>query len=107
LPLKRHRNRVTDGWSIRVASGKKKKKDSNTYYLQGPREEPAAGEASADGRIPFMTTAAMKEKLRELNFTDEQIANLTPQEAHEILGKPKDAARRDAGAGEAEELEPM
>jgi putative DNA primase/helicase len=39
--IKRHRDRVVDGWSIRVAGGKERK-DSNTYYLEGPtRQAPA------------------------------------------------------------------
>ena len=39
--LKRHRDRVIDGWSIRVAGGKERK-DANTYYLDGPtRQAPA------------------------------------------------------------------
>jgi len=33
--LRRHRDRIIDGWSIRVASGKDRK-DTNTYYLDGP-----------------------------------------------------------------------
>jgi putative DNA primase/helicase len=38
--------------------------------------------------IPFMITHAMKDDLRGLGFSDDQIANLTPQEAHEILNGP-------------------
>jgi hypothetical protein len=36
--------------------------------------------------IPFMITAAMKERLRGQGYSDEQIAHMSPQEAHEILG---------------------
>jgi hypothetical protein len=38
------------------------------------------------GGIPFMITAAMKEALRARGYSDDDIANMTPTQAHEILG---------------------
>ena len=43
--------------------------------------------------IPFMVTAAMKEKLRELGFSDDGIANLKPEEANYILERGVTAAK--------------
>ena len=43
--------------------------------------------------IPFMITAAMKQKLRERGFTDDQIRNLTAQEANDILRRQWTAAQ--------------
>jgi hypothetical protein len=43
-----------------------------------------SGEEAAAG-IPFMITAAMKQKLRERGLTDEQIKNLKPEEARDFL----------------------
>jgi hypothetical protein len=40
--------------------------------------------------IPFMITRTMKDRLRGRGFSDDQIANLTPQKAHEILNRPTD-----------------
>src|SRR5262249_35457134 len=38
--------------------------------------------------IPFMVTRAMKAALHARLLTDEQIAELTPKEAHEVLSTP-------------------
>src|SRR5262245_10775691 len=78
--LKRHRDRVLDGWSVRVTSGKRKAKDPNSYYLEGPAEP-----TPPDSGIPFMITAAMKERLRACGYSDDDIRNMSPQQAHEIL----------------------
>jgi len=56
------------------------------------RPEPAAPEASSDaGGFAFMITNAMKQQLRSRGFSDAQIANLTPQQAHDILDDQKRA----------------
>jgi hypothetical protein len=47
------------------------------------------------GGIPFMVTAAQKRLLRAYGYSDEEIANLAPQQAHEILAQEP----RPAGAG--------
>lgn len=48
--------------------------------------------------VPFMVTRAMVEKLRKLGLTAEQIARLTPQEAHDIIAQAEQAsAGQDAG----------
>jgi len=51
-----------------------------------PEARPQAETAlpAAEG-IPFMVTRAMKERLRGLGYTDEQIADMRPAEAHDIL----------------------
>jgi RecA-family ATPase len=41
--------------------------------------------ASAQAGIPFMITAAMKQRLRERGFSDTDIHNMTPKEANDIL----------------------
>jgi hypothetical protein len=46
---------------------------------------PEAAPPVTPAGIPFMITHAMKEDLRDLGFTDDQIANLTPAEAHAIM----------------------
>src|SRR6516225_8065709 len=38
--------------------------------------------------IPFLITQKMKTALRARGLTDEEIAQLTPKQAHEILAKP-------------------
>jgi hypothetical protein len=42
--------------------------------------------AAAGGQVPFMITQAQKEALREKGFEDDQIANMTPEKAHQLLG---------------------
>jgi AAA domain len=44
----------------------------------------------ADDGIPFMLTAARKKQLRERGYSDEQIANMTPQAANNILNDDED-----------------
>jgi Protein of unknown function (DUF3631) len=48
---------------------------------------PSSGVAASANvaSIPFMITHSMKDQLRGRGLSDDQIANLTPQEAHEIL----------------------
>jgi putative DNA primase/helicase len=38
--------------------------------------------------IPFMITRAMKDELRRRGLSDDQMENLTPQDAHDILSHP-------------------
>jgi hypothetical protein len=38
-------------------------------------------------QVPFMITQAQKEALRAKGFEDDQIANMTPEKAHQLLGK--------------------
>jgi hypothetical protein len=45
---------------------------------QTEQEQPPQG-------VPFMITRTMKEELRACGMSDDEIANLTPQQAHEIL----------------------
>jgi len=42
-------------------------------------------EPSTRGSVPFMITAAMKQQLRELGYTDVQIHEMRPAEAHQII----------------------
>jgi|GEM_PF-3772211 len=39
-----------------------------------------------DAKVPFMITQAQKEALRAKGFDDDQIANMTPEKAHQLLG---------------------
>ena len=43
------------------------------------------GEPGTVASVPFMITRAMRQQLRDRNYTDEQISTLTPQQAIEIL----------------------
>jgi putative DNA primase/helicase len=74
-----------------AASAEKKKAPS-----AGEEEETAAS-------VPFMITRAMKDGLRARGYSDEQIRNMTPQEAHNILagsGQKADETERDLGSDE-------
>jgi hypothetical protein len=44
-----------------------------------------AGTADGAGSIPFMITGAQKAELRKRGYTDQQIRDMTPTEAHRIL----------------------
>src|SRR5262249_41163012 len=45
-------------------------------------------EAPTRASVPFLITDAMKDALRARGLSDEEIAQLTPERAHEILNKP-------------------
>jgi hypothetical protein len=50
------------------------------------RQDAAAREPSSTrGSVPFMVTAEMKRRLRELGYTDAQIREIRPAEAHQII----------------------
>ena len=46
--------------------------------------------APAGASVAFLITKAMKQRLRSRGLSDEQISNLTPQEAHDILNGKAD-----------------
>jgi hypothetical protein len=46
-----------------------------------------ASGASGAASVPFMLTLDMKRRLRAYDYSDEEIAHLTPQQAHEILAE--------------------
>lgn len=48
-----------------------------------PAPEPAPGTVA---RVPFMITNAMRERLRALGKTDDEIRAMTPEQAHAALG---------------------
>jgi putative DNA primase/helicase len=48
VKLRRHRDRILDGWSLRIASGKRKAKNPNSYYLEGPKRRPVEPKPSAE-----------------------------------------------------------
>jgi hypothetical protein len=52
-----------------------------------PREAPS--DESAVASVPFMITRHMRNQLHRLGYSDDEIAELTPQEAHDIV---RDAA---------------
>lgn len=49
----------------------------------------AEGKVTPEGavQVPFMITRAMEQRLRGLNYTQEEINKLTPQQANDILSK--------------------
>jgi hypothetical protein len=58
----------------------------------------AIGSSNGADGIPFMVTQSMKRRLRLLGYTDEQIADMRPDEAHKILaGQGGDRPSGDAG----------
>lgn len=75
-----------------------KKRDANDITREeGPdalRE--AFDQAAAAASIPFVITNQMKQRLRRLGYTTEEIAELTPQEAHDILGGANGSNAHDA-----------
>jgi hypothetical protein len=67
-------------------------------------ETKSASEEDA-ASVPFMLTRAMKDGLRARGYSDEQIRNMTPEEAHDILaGSNKQRAEADAKRKADEEL---
>jgi hypothetical protein len=44
-----------------------------------------AAKPSTRARVPFMVTAAMKRQLREAGYTETQIREIRPAEAHKII----------------------
>jgi putative DNA primase/helicase len=53
-----------------------------------PAQAPSPGEAQRAAGVPFMITRAMEAQLAERGYTPEQIAEMSPGEAWEILRKP-------------------
>ena len=48
--------------------------------------QPGNGDGTSTvASVPFMLTRAMREQLRQCGVSDDQIADLTPQQAHDIL----------------------
>lgn len=52
-----------------------------------PTPPPSSPSTGSEG-IPFMITRAMKAQLKERGFTDDQIMNMTPAQAHSHLQEP-------------------
>jgi hypothetical protein len=50
------------------------------------RVVPTPMTAESSAQMPFMITNAQKEALRKKGFSDDQIANMTPESAHQVLG---------------------
>jgi hypothetical protein len=50
-----------------------------------PETSSATGSKADNNGIPFMVTQDMKRRLRLLGYTDDQIADMRPDEAHKIL----------------------
>jgi RecA-family ATPase len=76
--------------------------------LEGPppsegkqgKEQPSAGESDTVASVPVMITRAMKARLRARGYSDGQIANMRPKQAHDIL------ADRHAWGGDDLRLQP-
>jgi hypothetical protein len=72
-------------WQARAGAGAGKTFSDDHVTQRGEASEPPAG-------IAFMITNRVKTELGELGYTREQIADLQPEEAHEILaGRRKEA----------------
>jgi hypothetical protein len=56
--------------------------------------------------VPFMITLAQKAQLRARGFSDEQIANLNAQQAHDILGQAEASAPKPAATQQSEPAKP-
>jgi hypothetical protein len=63
--------------------------DPDDFYFNHEPDD-AAVRPDAGG-IAFVMTSAMKQQLRARGFSDEQIDNLTPPQAHDILNAPQAA----------------
>jgi len=48
--------------------------------------EPVSSDSDKSAQVSFFITKAQKTKLHELGYSDEQIAQMKPTEAHKILG---------------------
>jgi hypothetical protein len=62
-----------------------------------PAESPDAPPEPVEPGIPFMITHAMKETLRELGRTDEEIRNMLPAQAHHIIAEQQAPAPKPNG----------
>jgi hypothetical protein len=90
--------RPLDGHNLHVSrplpgdggSGCANSKNSNNHAQSSGVAAAKAPKPSTNvASVPFIITHAMKDQLRGRRFSDDQIANLTPQEAHEILNSPE------------------
>jgi len=61
---------------------KKAKNPITTGFCPDGYEE---GNGDQGASVPFTLTQVMKHRLRLYGYSDEEIAHLTPQKAHEIL----------------------
>jgi hypothetical protein len=66
------------------------------YAGHAMHKPPPGPEQSLHG-IPFVMTNAMNQALRDRRLSEEEIANLTPAEAHEILGRPNSGGQPTPG----------
>ena len=72
-------------------SGRANSENPNNHAQSSGVAAVKAPKSSANGpAIPIMITHAMKDQLRGRGLSDDCIANLTPQGAHEILNRPAD-----------------
>jgi hypothetical protein len=53
----------------------------------GPLHRCTVAKEDTVASVPFMLTRDLKRRLRVCGYSDEQIAHMTPQEAHDILGQ--------------------
>jgi putative DNA primase/helicase len=79
-----------DGHNLHVSQPLPEDGGSGWANSENPNNHVQSSGVAAVASIPFMITHEMKEQLRGRGLSDDQIANLTPQEAHEILDQPAD-----------------
>jgi hypothetical protein len=68
-----------------VLRGLKRRSAVRRSTLEDASKRPDPADHNA-GQIPFMITQAQKEALRKKGFEDDQIAHMTPEKAHQLLG---------------------
>lgn len=61
---------------------------------------------STVGSVPFMMTNKIRSDLRGRGYTEEQIFNMRPEEAQDILGRPPEAPPEQLSAGPLPEVAP-
>jgi hypothetical protein len=60
--------------------------DTSAAMSESSVENASAGMPSPEARISFFITQAQKAQLREKGYSDDEIAQMKPAEAHHILG---------------------
>jgi hypothetical protein len=74
--------------AIQALKGFLPKPSTSASQIERPEADPLAhaDDVSARTSVSLLITQAQKEQLRERGFTDEQIRDMKPEEAHRVLG---------------------
>jgi hypothetical protein len=71
-----------------VRPSKTKKSSARRLFPSPPAEKDEGFRAS----VPFMITAAQRETLLELGYSQDEIRNMTPDQAHHLIEAGNEAA---------------